>query len=542
VQGYGAAARGSGVPAAAIAGIAGPAGGLPHLAQIQRSFGRHDVRHVQAHVGGPAAAGAQAMGTEAFATGDHVAFASAPSLHVAAHEAAHVVQQRGGVQLAGGVGQAGDAYEQHANAVADRVVRGDSAESLLDRHAAGAASASAHTPAVQCYGRDEHAALSTTYLIELYEFLKTPAGRTWARDHGYTDPNDLLTRIAADPVVKTNNEPVKPGEARHTAKLHGARTDFTFGEITAMMGDLFGHWESLYNADDSQREHLMGEDSTANNETYTHGEYLKLAAKNTSHFAGENLKAWADLHDQAIKLAMTKGSDETAFNQALFIEAASTHFLTDAFSAGHQFEKQPLLDAVQIDLQKRPLLAQNPQLQVYIAIANANDRNNIANLIVKAIHDRMNEEGFDVTNDKGMKWRTFGDGNLARSPETQRVAALAVFESRQQVILARAAVRAPDPKAIRDFFPDTKTRERANLQALQYIPWARTQVEQILYANRKEARTKLGLVGGYLIEHNLEAIGDVARERDLLHQQEFDRAHGGSGQAVMPQFEWRFGK
>jgi hypothetical protein len=72
------------------------------------------------------------MGAEAYATGDHVAFAGAPSLHTAAHEAAHVVQQRGGVQLKGGVGETGDAYEQHADQVADAVVAGRSAEDLLD--------------------------------------------------------------------------------------------------------------------------------------------------------------------------------------------------------------------------------------------------------------------------------------------------------------------------------------------------------------------------------------------------------------------------
>jgi hypothetical protein len=43
-----------------------------------------------------------------------------------------VVQQRAGVQLKGGVGATGDAYERQADAVADRVVRAQSAESLLD--------------------------------------------------------------------------------------------------------------------------------------------------------------------------------------------------------------------------------------------------------------------------------------------------------------------------------------------------------------------------------------------------------------------------
>src|SRR5262249_14172656 len=55
---------------------------------------------------------------------------------------AHVVQQRGGVQLKGGVGAAGDAYERHADAVADQVVRGQSAAMLLDPYASPGGDAS----------------------------------------------------------------------------------------------------------------------------------------------------------------------------------------------------------------------------------------------------------------------------------------------------------------------------------------------------------------------------------------------------------------
>ncbi|MBZ0234162.1 MAG: DUF4157 domain-containing protein [Deltaproteobacteria bacterium] len=120
------------VQVAAAQGVRSPGGPLPHIDRIQRSFGHHDVSGIQAHVGGAAADASAAIGARAYATGDHVAFASAPDLHTAAHEAAHVVQQRGGVQLKGGVGEAGDLYERHADAVADKVVAGDSAEALLD--------------------------------------------------------------------------------------------------------------------------------------------------------------------------------------------------------------------------------------------------------------------------------------------------------------------------------------------------------------------------------------------------------------------------
>src|SRR5262249_15118079 len=116
---------------------------------IQRAFGRHDITTIQAHTGGDAQAASRAIGAEAYATGQQVAFAGAPSLHTAAHEAAHVVQQRSGVQLEGGVGARGDVHEQHADAVADRVVQGGSAEDLLDRYASRGTGGGAATGSVQ---------------------------------------------------------------------------------------------------------------------------------------------------------------------------------------------------------------------------------------------------------------------------------------------------------------------------------------------------------------------------------------------------------
>jgi hypothetical protein len=131
-----------GVHAAAALGTSGPTTELPHCDAIQRAFGRHDIGHIKAHVGGAAEAGATAMGAEAFATGDRVAFRAPPDLRTAAHEAAHVIQQRAGVQLSGGVGEDGDAYEEHADEVAEAVVQGRSAEALLDQHGGGARDAS----------------------------------------------------------------------------------------------------------------------------------------------------------------------------------------------------------------------------------------------------------------------------------------------------------------------------------------------------------------------------------------------------------------
>jgi hypothetical protein len=121
--------------AVAQQGLSGGGSALPHAAEVQQSFGKHDISNIAAHTGEEAEAATQELGAKAYASGDQVAFGGggAADLHTAAHEAAHVVQQKqGAVQLAGGVGRDGDEHEKHADAVADRVVRGQSAEALLD--------------------------------------------------------------------------------------------------------------------------------------------------------------------------------------------------------------------------------------------------------------------------------------------------------------------------------------------------------------------------------------------------------------------------
>jgi len=122
-------------PAAVAAdGVSGASSGVPHHDEIQGSFGHHDISGAKSQVGGPATQAAGKLGANAYATGGRMGFSTQPDLHTAAHEAAHYVQQQRGVQLYGGVGRAGDPYERHADAVADAVVEGRSAEGLLDAH------------------------------------------------------------------------------------------------------------------------------------------------------------------------------------------------------------------------------------------------------------------------------------------------------------------------------------------------------------------------------------------------------------------------
>lgn len=114
----------------AARGVDGPGERLPFLDVIQQSAAR-DLGSIEAHVGGPAADACAELGATAYATGNKVAFASSPDLHTATHEATHVLQQSAGVQLRGGVGQAGDEYERQADAAGDAIVAGRSIAHLM---------------------------------------------------------------------------------------------------------------------------------------------------------------------------------------------------------------------------------------------------------------------------------------------------------------------------------------------------------------------------------------------------------------------------
>ena len=110
---------------------ASPSASLPYAQQIQESFGpEFNIGGINAQVGGQAGQEADSMNAKGFAAGNRVGFSGAPDLHTAAHEAAHVFQQRQGIQLTGNAASGGP-YERHADRVADAVVRGEDAAPIL---------------------------------------------------------------------------------------------------------------------------------------------------------------------------------------------------------------------------------------------------------------------------------------------------------------------------------------------------------------------------------------------------------------------------
>jgi hypothetical protein len=152
----------------AARGLTDSGGPLPYLEELQRAFGRHDLKDVRAATGDEAGRANERMGSVAYAMGDTVVFRdSSPDLFTVAHEVAHVIQQRAGSVPTGTIGQSGDRHEAHADAVAERVVRGQSAEDLLDQVAPGSVrdTPPAAPASVQRFDDEDYQGLSTNHAI-----------------------------------------------------------------------------------------------------------------------------------------------------------------------------------------------------------------------------------------------------------------------------------------------------------------------------------------------------------------------------------------
>lgn len=120
----------------AAANSAGQALPEPLRAQFESTLG-HDLSSVRVHTGAESAAAAESVNARAYAVGNDIHFGageydphSSEGQRLVAHEVVHTVQQAGGApraQFKLEVSTPGDAHEQEADALADRMVSGASA-------------------------------------------------------------------------------------------------------------------------------------------------------------------------------------------------------------------------------------------------------------------------------------------------------------------------------------------------------------------------------------------------------------------------------
>ena len=233
----------------------------PYMERIQQAFGeQHDISGLKAHTGIAAQAANARLGSQAFHKGGHVAFAGRPTLEEAAHEAAHGVQQAApgsSVRLKDSIGEDGDKYERHADAVAQAVIRGESAEPLLDQVVGNptevaATAATGHAPVQMMWPNLTGRVLSAMIRANVrrpggapqirsgvgQNLLFNPRRHVWNKDilfgvdHGDTQDLAIKQEAATDSVIARHrfgylNKPVPPGFS--TDHLWGERA-FNFAD------------------------------------------------------------------------------------------------------------------------------------------------------------------------------------------------------------------------------------------------------------------------------------------------------------------------
>jgi Domain of unknown function (DUF4157) len=469
------------------------AGGVALPEALRREFEPWfgvDLSGVRLHFDGAAAAGARLLNAHAYTLGPDIAFsADAPRPDTAEghglirHELAHVVQSAHGDEPA-------------------RIRRFESYE---------------------------HQDIGD--LVGLHDFLATPAGRTWAKSLGL-DADDLITQLGRSENLPGHvvNYPLGQGGTSKPSK----NLPLSAGDITALSGDFYVDPDAMVAAPRSeltklveimrqQHAHLLSNAlADVEYERASGGRYSYIASHNATHFAGANVAEWREIHHDALKLAAaarqagSAGPDLT-YQRALFTEAAGAHYLTDAFSSGHLFNKAEVEKEVALQLNAGRYVTPgmypswmnvNPG---YFPLANyalpwlAGDRHLLVQLVVKNIHDRLGHEGFDVTtkkmvNGEPLRFHGYGDALLNRSDVQLHAVQMAVFTSRSQVERVRDGTLALPTDAagwdkldaeVLDWLPNEATIKAATALAISYIPDAIASIPALSTANIGFLQTKM---------------------------------------------------
>lgn len=334
------------------------------------------------------------------------------SMEVIAHEVAHALAHGGsGKHILNKPGDPGESAADEAGRGFRQFVEGGArgpAPQLKPAHGGQAA--------IHRWGSGEH-----------YEAMHNAAEilRQEGRPGGGKVDNIVAQRMRA-PITLANNMTVDPAD------------------LTPLMGDYYGKFDKKGNFDPSasfeqlthadpeemrellfivQRERKLGKEAPASlleavtsNRSAKKGElsYLELAQKNKSHFSAENMEgtnnnmgAYSEFHRLALEAA--QNGDQ---NRARALEACGMHYLTDRHSAGHNIDKQGVMNA-----------------------SGYSGDGVLPNMHVKAVHDDMNEHGITVNNapdgPAAAQWRAYGDGHWADAgnKENRRRTAESVYTS-----------------------------------------------------------------------------------------------------------------
>lgn len=477
---------------------------------------RHDFSHVRVHTDDAAQRAARVLDAQAFTFAGHIAFGAgryAPHTlvgrHLLAHELAHVVQQGNASQaVLTGIEPRGSTSEREADRFARAIAHG--ATTPLPQ------TLSRTSPArVMCYEASEHLQFGETgsdlqaailaraftykvkpgesleklaakFRIDVKELEQVNAGKLkkWrairSGGSGVVTGFNTGEEITIPPVLnEITRDALKRKELSFT--LSGVVLDYGDG---IAMGDFYADAADMLAAPASElkaiatlirKERAGGSVSAKDWSDASGGRYTKLAEKNEAHFApptpglvpvssaahgGDHKSEWQRIHKAALGKSQDGKKDE-----AMLTNAFADHFLTDAFAAGHLFNKLDAMEKFKVGLTTDKagnfigdakvffdkvaatsfVGAVKTEYSKYVTVASYNMKKQedptgwfhpsideasrfsgllqgvqkkepdvLSSVAAKSVHDTLNAKpgGLPVENRNGDKWMLSGDGSL----------------------------------------------------------------------------------------------------------------------------------
>jgi hypothetical protein len=469
---------------------------------VEPMFG-HDFGQVRVHADTRAAESARTVDAHAYTVGRHVVFGAgrhAPQtksgLGLLAHELTHVLQQGFGHPGAGlTIAPADDSAEREAAHMGTVVARQPAGGGPI------AVGSDRRRPTLQRYIAGEHAqfgvtrdaltkavdGMVVTYKVKSGEGLiriaakfgisvqalkdanknklkrmqtEQPAGAT-AKGANVIEGFYAGETIAIPPVVnEATQEALKKAELKFN--INGVEMEYGVG---IAMGDFYESPEAMQKAPKSELEalaKLIRKEKTGGKvkdpddwEAVIGSRYLDLAKKNLAHFAPSNpalvdvskgphgidhKSQWEHQHGKALNASAAGKNDD-----ALLFNSFGDHFLTDAFAAGHLFNKVDLMEQFKRNLVVEALSERRHPTKDFawvdeLLVLQVLAPTVLDNLVVKVSHDFLNAVpgGIPVQNAKGDgkdgDWTLSGDDTLAKSPKSLEVGRKAVAQSQLNVL------------------------------------------------------------------------------------------------------------
>lgn len=303
--------------------------------------------------------------------------------------------------------------------------------------------------------------------------------------------------------------------------------------------------------------------------------YLALASHNDPHFApraggkpspgGDYKSEWRKLHQQALEtvIASTAAGKSGVPDEATVQNAFASHYLTDAFAAGHLLNKSDLIETAQANWKLQHttgvflketnftkavahFVLTDPGVAALMAHKElklvgwgpvteerfseliwqmADSEPAFFNSFARLVHDQLNQ-GIDqagkqvsVTNEKGDTWYLSGDETLSKSPKTLQVMQAAVAQSYRNLQAAAQLAQTPadfEPffKAVWDYTPHPTAKGQRVL-------------DEVARKDTDPDNPETPGVFSWLVISQIDTLATMLTDRGILR----DKGGGGTGGA-----------